>query len=698
MIPQPNKSYYLYIHRMTHFPCLFRVCLCLPILLAMLGTSAWAARKQSSPATFAHWLKQYQAWDVYEKELSGQANSPDNLLARGETLLRLRKPQEAMTLLAGSFSDPAQESRRLLLLARATRLMGDYPACILHWLNFAGAHPQDSTYLTMRKEPGLDLLFEDVWQQLFWASYFTQHTDLFATRHPMMSRMLELGSLVWPNHPFWEQARPVFSRITTLFGTASSSSVSKTLEGDQKPVMNPDREYIGKALAAWSLGFWDQGDTWLHQVNDPRLVQFWQQCAVLAGHPVNDHQDMLKQSIRPDFFTLFAPQIRSITHWVLTPPDSPSWPSFADTLQSLGHAEALARVLAEQASLFLPESVGATLDVCAFALKLQHQGAASLQKDWNTFLSKEHPPPLLLQLAYMILGGHAVMPEKVSEARLLRYLLAAALVPSDGGVMEDFWQQSQDVAASSAAFPLDYLLEYNNLAATSGHRYATQLAFLYPNSPAAQKGLLLLARRANQDGHHQLAWSYLQKIQTKDLDPSDRIEFLLARAGMEMELGHEDAALKDYALLMKEQPERIPLEKQLKLALLAQQKRQWAWAQDILESLWQRRATLTEPLRAEILFWLGEGAQSQGRMQEALTFYLRLAWSYPQQHIWAVTAMYRAGLIYEKRREFETAKRLYTTVLKQSDRKSQKEAAKTRIASVNAEIQRSQHNQPMPLF
>jgi tetratricopeptide (TPR) repeat protein len=298
----------------------------------------------------------------------------------------------------------------------------------------------------------------------------------------------------------------------------------------------------------------------------------------------------------------------------------------------------------------------------------------------------------------MILGGSAEMPQNVSEATLTRYLLAAARVPSHGNVIADFWGQPE----TGKMYPLDYLKGYDRLAAQLADKpdraVAGHLAFLYPQSPAAQKALLFLARNANTNGNQNLAWTYLQKIRTRDLDSYDRIEFLLARAGMEMELGQEDAALKDYAVLMKERPERIPPEKQLKLALLGQQKRQWTWAQNILESLWERRATLEEPIRAEILFWLGEGAQSQGRMQEALTSYLRLAWSYPKQNIWAVTAMYRAGLIYEKRREFETAKRLYTTVLKQSDRKSQKEAAKTRIASVSEGMKKNSQTLPQPLF
>ena len=664
-------------------------CFMTALLSLILCTPSSAARKKASEQTFSNWLEQYQAWDVYEEELSSQTNNPDNLLARGETLLRLNKPEKVISLLVTSFSDPVHETKRLLLLARANRLVGDYQSCIFSWLAYAGSNDPEIVRTTMSAEQGLGLLFEDVWKQWFWESFFTRNPVLFDTRQHMMEQMLGLGESVWPGTPFWKEVGPFFSDISGLFPPASPLS----------PTMEPDREFIGKALAAWALGFWEQGDALLEQVTNPHIVRFWSRFAGLVGRSfTGDNQNDVEHPVRTDFFTLFSPDIRTITRWVLTPPETPSWSSFARRLESLESDQALTMVTTEQDSLFLPESIRKTLDICAFALQLQQGDVQSLDQDWADLTSQERTPPLLLQLAYMILGGRPNMPEKVSEAILTSYLLAAAMVPSNGGVIADFWGQPEP----EAVYPLDYVLGYGKLTTTMAtkpdHAVAVHLAFLYPHSPAAQKGLLFLARTANKAGNQKQAWSYLQKIQTKDLDASDRIEFLLARAGMEMELGYEDAALKDYAILMQERPERIPPEKQLKLALLGQQKRQWAWAQEILQSLWERRATLKEPVRAEILFWLGEGAQSQGRMQEALTYYLRLAWSYPEQNIWAVTAMYRAGLIYEKRRDFETAKRLYTTVLKQSDRKSQKEAAKTRIASVTADMKKNAQTLPLPLF
>ena len=72
---------------------------------------------------------------------------------------------------------------------------------------------------------------------------------------------------------------------------------------------------------------------------------------------------------------------------------------------------------------------------------------------------------------------------------------------------------------------------------------------------------------------------------------------------------------------------------------------------------------------------------------EALETYLRLGWKYPKENMWAVTALYRAGLIYEQQGKSAAAKKLYQTVLENSGRESQKKAAKQRIKAIESKGQ-----------
>lgn len=675
---------------------LFRVVL--PALCCLfVSQHVYAAKKV--PQDFASWLETYQAWDVYEQELSTQTPTTKNILARAETLVRLNQPQKVLDLLTQPFSDADQEMQRLVLRARSQRLLGMYKECVFTWLTLTRTVPPKTYSPVLSREPGLDLLFEDIWKQWFWESFFTKNVQIQESRRSLMTQMLSLGNQTWPANLFWNKIQSVYDQAQVSLPPTDTSS------GSDFPI-SEDQKRIGKALAYWSLGFWNQGDLLLAGLTSKQLTLFWRTVGVLLGSPEGITSDHIPSKYRADslgtdraFFALFSPDIRSGSSWLLTPPDAPSWPSFADRLKNVPPDQALAIIAQEQGSTFLPPKVQHGLAVCRFALALQTDDLQDLKQSWRELTAGNEHPPLLLDLAYMILGGHPDMSQDFQEAAMLTYLGRAAGINTSPHILAPFWDTS---AAPQNDYPIDYLRTYVSLAkkmeTTPDRTGSLHLAFLFPNSPAAQKALLFLARKTNTGGNKKLAWTYLQKIQTKDLDQDDRIEFLLAKAGMEMELGYEDAALRDYGTLMQENPGRVPLQKQLKLALLGQQKRKWTWAQGILEKLWDKRALVDEPVRAEILFWLGEGAQSQGKLEEALGYYLRLAWSYPKQNIWAVTAMYRAGLIYEKRGAFTTAKNLYSSVLKHSDRASQKKAAKARIASVSAGMKQKQAHEATPMF
>ncbi|MDD2219111.1 MAG: tetratricopeptide repeat protein, partial [Desulfoplanes sp.] len=623
------------------------------LIVCCLFISQHVYAAQKTAQSFDAWLETYQAWDVFEQELSMQSPSAKNVLARAETLVRLNQPQKVIELLGQPYPNSDQEKQRLVLRARSQRLLGMYDECVLTWLKLTQTVPQEIYLPLIAKEPGLALLFEDIWKQWFWASFFTQNSGVHDSRRPLMNQMLALGNQAWPQNVFWKQAQPVYAHVQ-VSTPRPDLSLQNTVQ------ISEEQTRIGKALAYWSLGFWDKGDLLLIGLANKQRALFWGNMGVLLGHPEGTSSGLSPSRYRTDslgtdqsFFTLFAPKIRATSTWLLAPPDAPSWSSFVDRLTKESLDQALATIDQEQGSVFLPPQIQQGLSVCRFALALQKDDIQNLKQSWMKLIAGNKHPPLLLGLAYMILGGQPELPEDVQEAAMLTYLGQAAGTDAYPDVLGFFWDTP---ATTQQIYPLDYLQTYVSLTRTMetapNHVDSMHLAFLFPHSPAAQKALLFLARETNKNGNKKLAWAYLQKIQTKDLDQDDRVEFLLAKAGMEMELGYEDAALRDYGILMQENPGRVPLEKQLKLALLGQQKRQWTWAQGILEGLWDKRALVDEQIRAEILFWLGEGAQSQGKLGKALEYYLRLAWSYPGQNIWAVTAMYRAGLIYEKRGEF----------------------------------------------
>lgn len=154
---------------------------------------------------------------------------------------------------------------------------------------------------------------------------------------------------------------------------------------------------------------------------------------------------------------------------------------------------------------------------------------------------------------------------------------------------------------------------------------------------------------------------------------------------IELDSGRQGAALKTYQQMVKT-GEPVPVMTRLRMALLFQQKKNYEAAKTELLAMWDQRASMTTALQAETLFWLGEGEHAMRNTDKALDYYLKLAWQYPQENIWALTAMYRASLIYEKRGKYETAKKLLGTVVRNAARKEQREAAKARIDAIDKKM------------
>ena len=106
LFSSPLLSHYLtFIKIDTTMSLSFRVFRCVLSALCCLLVSQHVYAAKKSSQDFASWLETYQAWDVYEQELSTQSPSPKNILARAATLVRLNKPQQVLDLLIQPFCD-----------------------------------------------------------------------------------------------------------------------------------------------------------------------------------------------------------------------------------------------------------------------------------------------------------------------------------------------------------------------------------------------------------------------------------------------------------------------------------------------------------------------------------------------------------------------------------------------------------------
>jgi hypothetical protein len=239
---------------------------------------------------------------------------------------------------------------------------------------------------------------------------------------------------------------------------------------------------------------------------------------------------------------------------------------------------------------------------------------------------------------------------------------------------------------STEQYPLDrlLLLAYwqQRFADKPSAELAKRAAYLFDDSSFGIRSLIYLADDAVKAKDLQLGAFYLNRIDEPALPPELRTAWLDIKTRLELEAGHQGQALETYQEMTKI-GEPIPVMTRLRMALLYQQRREYKTAQKELLAMWDDRANMTTALQAETLFWLGEGEQAMRNPDKALDYYLKLAWQYPQENIWCLTAMYRASLIYEKRGKYETAKRLLGTVVRNASRKEQRVAAQARIDAID---------------
>ena len=390
--------------------------------------------------------------------------------------------------------------------------------------------------------------------------------------------------------------------------------------------------------------------------------------------------------------------------WRVARPGVPGWESFSETLKSLPFAQARKKIQQElESSLIAPETAQA-LRLFAFAFAVLENDEPGYRAIWKDL--KEHPLPLAFSTAAIVLFElpPETMPvsSKTDTQKLLRRLAGAAGLDALGG-FAPFWlecsaQSGLSLASAVQTFPLDPELNLALLKKQwTAHKtpvLAKRAGFLFPNTSLGTEALLYLAQLAGKSGSLHTTAFYLNRLDSRKLSGPIRGDYLQAKAALEIELGRNQDALQSYMELVELDGKRLAPVKRLKLALLAQQQGKMQWAEEVLTELWNDRESLEKPVQAEVLFWLAEGAGAMGRMDEALEKYLRVAWQYREENIWAVTSMYRAAVLYERSRNFETAKILLNAVIRNADRKSQKEAAQDRLKAVDAELNKRLNNIP----
>lgn len=665
------------------------------IILLTATVSKAVETKNNDP--FNLWLEKYGAWDVLEDNYSGSGDSPELIIKRAQTAYNLGRYSACMNILQGTpaFEDKLLETSRLWLGGQAQRALGEPIKSVIWFSQAARFMNQDSMIEKFKAEPNLKTVWFDVWRSLYWSILVTSGSAREA-QEMILNQSFDQAKTVWPTTYFIVNTEPVFKKTLTKGFDFKPAVRNSTIINDK------DRELIAMSIAASSLGDWDKSGSILENISNSTVKTFWNSVNsyLETGNTPKDVDAFEDQNLVSawSFFKagVLEPAYDSPTLWKMAAPVSPAWNTFRSKLMSMSPQEALDTIDRETGSLLLSEDLVSALQNYKLAFAFLTGDMELTKKIWSQL--DKNTLPISLRIA----AGIAFKPDlsnivSSSDAGqnynlfIISGLCDAADVEYFKDINVPFWQPLSGSQFNSQVNtkPLDRLLLFSELFRGSeknmDNNIARRAAFFFPNSELGAKSYIYLADNAANNRDFKLSAFYLKRVDPAKFGSDMHIKWLIAAVEYDLSVGNEAKALKAYNEIL-ESGGGLPPEKELKLALLIQQKGDLKKAQAILERIWSRSENLDNELKAEILFWIAEGDQAMGNTETALKSYLELAFKFPEQNIWAVTAMYRISMIYEHKGQFETAKKFLNSVIKNADRKAQKEAAKARLSAIDSKL------------
>ncbi|EGB13674.1 hypothetical protein DND132_0457 [Pseudodesulfovibrio mercurii] len=670
----------------------------LTLFLVLAGLNpAQAEEKQS----FQQWLEHYRAWDRLEKEYAQEsaADTPEAVLKRAQVYLNLNSPAKALEIIEMTPAFTGKdEADRLWLGGRAHRGLGDLTKAVLWYTQATKFLSDDEIKARFKGEPDLAVIWHDVWIKMYWA-WLANHTLSRDSQKEALNMIMVVGRKVWEND-FW-------NRVYSLMNPNMAPDGKAPAPGQADPaaslVQSADTQRIARALAAVSLEKFEEATGYISTLSNDTVRAFWTSILYFlnSGNTPKNLEVFLKDNyLKAHAFwagNILAPYSKSRSEWFLGNPDSAAWTKFRNNILTMAPAEAEKAIDNELGSMLISEQTATLLRNFKLALSLSNGNRQVAATTWDSI--DKTTLPICLRLAGVLAFKddlNKILPEKPAEAFALYPVLAALSGAAGIDVHPEteapFWTAApadQLQALSAGQYPLDRLLLMawwqQRFAAEPSVGLAKRVAYLFDDSSFGIRGLIFLADDAVKAKNLQLGAFYLNRIDEPALPPELRMAWLDIKTRLELDAGHQAQALETYQAMTKT-GEPIPVMTRLRMALLYQQRREYETAQQELLTMWDQRATMTTALQAETLFWLGEGEQALRNPDKALDYYLKLAWQYPQENIWCLTAMYRASLIYEKRGKYETAKRLLGTVVRNASIKEQRVAAQARIDAIDKKM------------
>jgi len=628
---------------------------------------------------FKKLIQRYGAYEALAAEFSNNKGSPSPgvLLELAQIQLRLGKANQVIKMLRYKKFSGIYEGRRLLLLGDAYRMELDFKDSLIYY-----ARARD--YLTTKQmmlTPALASFWEGairrwIWDYIYGAQYLVDKEEISSLENVVLT-----GRLLWNRSHLWEVCVGVCSLLSRERLTVPV------------PTSAPIRDVLIRFFARISLQDYKTAQELASSLPKKYQTQsLFYLLSLIKGE--GNAPSLQKTYPKLDALVEILPSLLSEIkgkeggiNWSICVPAKEGIRAFQHRLLSLSPTLALSLLKRELNSPLISPFQKRFIEKFRISYLL-------LVGDYNE-VKRLLSPTLLSSLPLSLKISLLLMPDPpMITSPSMRDAWRCALIvlqPFDVslyGITAPFDTPYSEVEKRIKDYPLDMLLYYaylkRELLTNKTTRYSClkYLAMLYPSTPAGKQSLLSLAQLELDRGDVIRAQSYIGMFTFEHLTPALVTKYYLLMARLLDKKGDREGALSYYEKLLEFSPNQVPPMNFLKIALYAQQTQRWKVAQNFLLYLWHHKKRLSRAMQAEILFWLAEGDEQLGKEDLAIDRYLKVYWYYKDQYIWSITALYRAGLIYERKGNLIVARNIFRDVLRDARRKSEREAARARLKAI----------------
>ena len=634
---------------------------------------------------FISFLKSYGAYDIINIELKGSYKEPLLLLSYANAKIFSGKPDEAISILEHTvFKEKKLLAKREIILARAYRYKGDFETALLHYTK--GYNLTNDPKLILN-EPGIHNFFKIVF--LKWSFDTLYNGKFLIDKNEFLQKKREILKAIDMAQKLWPKDKELAS-ISKCVLRITPDDFSFKLADEHL------RDSIISFLASISIKDKKAAILAIKLFKDPNQRQLLQLfLKKLYGNDLpKDHNLLFGFPKYSAYFEIFVKNLDP-DKWII---DNGS--ELLNKLKEENNNVELSLcdiINKEIHSVFVPQDIKEKLRQIKIAIILKNNDYPLLKKEVSKVDFKKLPISLKISILLLL--------DKVSSLNIgismnefkeiVLFLQPFGFNPFN--LHSSFKISKEELDNTLKIYPLDYLLRYSYVSNLITRKQVNntilkQAIVLYKNTISGQMAILELAKNEVLAGNFTLFKKYIELFDYENIDQKLLINYYKIMGDYYNLKNEYRQAMSYYEKIFEISPNSLAPEELIKMALYAQKNNNIEFSKRVLNYLWNKKEKLNRKIQAEVLFWMAECDQIEEKLDLATNKYLKVYFLYKDQYIWSITALYRAALIFEQKGNLYTAQKILRDVIKNARRKSEKEAARSRLNAINRKLNKSSQN------